>query len=141
MIELQFSPGRDLRAHATLFVGARNEREIVDELVSGEDTRNGTGGSFFDRPIRATEANQPARRAVTIAAGACSSAPECLGNLEQGLRRLPFQPDRVTLVQPRCTNILGRCRRRQDRPKSYQLSGLGGTGKSQGGRRAPGPDL
>jgi len=82
MVELQFSPGSELRALATLFVGVRNEREFFDELVSGEDTRNGTGGSILDRPIRATEANQSARRAVTIAAGACSSAPKRLGNLE-----------------------------------------------------------
>ncbi len=112
MIELSFFPGRRLRAHATLFAGVRNEREFFDELVSGEDTGNGIGGPLFDRPIRATEANESAGRAVTIAAGARSSASECLGNLEQSLRRLPFQPDRVALVQPRCTNLLGRCRRR-----------------------------
>jgi len=138
---LSFSPGRRLMAHATLFAGVRNEREFFDELVSGEDTGNGTGGSLFDCPIPATEANQSARRTVAIAAGARSSAPKCLGNLEPGLRRLPFQRDRVALVQPRRTNLLVGRRRRQQRPKTYQLEGLGGTENSKGGRRAPQPDL
>jgi len=92
MIELRFFPGRELRARATLFAGVRDEGNFSMNWFRVKILVMVLVALFliaqFVQPKRTT-----ARRAVTIAAGACSSASKCLGNLEQGCRRLPFQPD------------------------------------------------